>query len=547
MHPKEVAVSGAKTKQKEIAALSAALLALIDAPVVTPTYKISKSKFVAGMQCLKRLYLQVHRPELATDTNHRIKEQGTEVGILARRAFPDGVLVDTPSYEFERATQETARLMADPRVNVIFEAAFFADGVRVRIDVLVRKEGGWEVSGIPDDVLAYCIGEVKSSTKVKDYHFGDVSIQAYVLRKAGVKVAHSVIVHLNPDYVYPGGEHDLTKLFVIEPVEPRPDYWIKQQLCEQFRILENPAPPAVNVGRQCTNPHECEFRSHCYGSLPADDLAYLPISKSNKWDKIANLRKQASSILDIQPNGNFTYAERDKIKAAQAALRTGRIVIQPGLAAVLAGIRTPLAFVDFETLAVAIPRYPGMKPWQAVPMQYSVHMLKRGGLLEHREFLAETDGSDPRIAFIENLLRDIAEAQTVAIWSPYEKTVLTKLAEVFPKYADRINAVIAKLWDMCRTFKDNVYHAEFRGSFSIKTVLPALLPELSYDDLKIAGLAASGDSVLPAWNLMSDPSASLEERQRIRQELLRYCERDTIGMYYLLTALVEAMQVQAAG
>jgi CRISPR/Cas system-associated exonuclease Cas4 (RecB family) len=507
-------------------ALLAAALAATE-PQVVPACEISKSKFIAGTQCAKRLYLQVHHPCLATEVSTGVKQQGTSVGAVARQAFPGGVLVETPNYEFGKAVQETARVMADPKVTVIFEAAFLADGVRVRVDVLVRNEAGW------------CIGEVKSSTKVKDYHIDDISIQAYVLRKAGVNVVRSVVVHLNPRYVYRGGVHDLTKLFVVEPVSPRGDRWIKQELCEQFSLLSKPIPPSVKVGRQCTNPHQCEFREFCYYDLPIDDLAYLPISSSGKWDKIDSLRKQAKSILAVPLNDNFTPAERQRIKAAQVTLRTRQIVIQPGLSAALATAKTPLAFMDFEALAVAIPRFPGMKPWQPIPVQYSVHTLKGGAPLEHREFLADPCSGDPRVAFIDSLLRDIAEAQTIAVWSSYEKTILTKLAEAFPPYADRINGVIAKLWDMCRMFKDKVYHASFKGSFSIKAVLPALVPELGYGDLRIVGRTARGDSVLPAWDLMAKPSTAPEERQRIRAELLRYCERDTIAMYRLLVAVAQ--------
>jgi CRISPR/Cas system-associated exonuclease Cas4 (RecB family) len=510
----------------QIAAELVAMLAASE-PQVIPTRQISKSKFVAGIQCLKRLHLQIYQPDLGNKVSLGIKEQGSKVGLLAQQAFPGGILVDVPSYEFEKARQETVRLMSDPKVDVLFEAAFLSDGVRVRVDILLRREGGWEV------------GEVKSSTKIKEHHIDDMSIQAYVLKRAGVNITRAVIIHLNPEYVYPGGEYDLAKLFVVKSVDLRADLWIKQELCEQFRVLQSPTTPVVNVGRQCTNPHDCEFKEHCYRTLRTDDLAYLPISNSDKWDKINALRQKTASILSVQLNTGFTEAERKRVKSAQVALKTGQIVVQGELGAELSRIKTPIAFMDFETLAIAIPRYVGMKPWQPIPIQYSVHLLDSQSLLQHREFLAEINGNDPRIAFIKSLLRDTAEAQTVVIWSPYEKTILTELAEAFPPYAEPIRAVIARLWDLCDVFKRCVYHAEFKGSFSLKKVLPALVPNLNYDDLTIAGLPANGESVLPAWQLMSNPTTSPEDHQRVRQELLQYCERDTFALCHLLLAVLK--------
>ena len=186
-------MSLAKTKKEKIAELSAALMAAINAPVpVKPTCKISKSKFLAGVQCPKREYLQVRHPELTEDVDEGRLQQGTEVGSLARGAFPGGVLVTADHKHLSDAIRDTRELATNREVPVIFEAAFEHSCVLVRVDVLKRNGKGFHLT------------EVKSSTKIKPEHTDDVSIQKYVIEGCGVQVNDTNLMHLNRDYVYDG-------------------------------------------------------------------------------------------------------------------------------------------------------------------------------------------------------------------------------------------------------------------------------------------------------------------------------------------------------
>lgn len=521
--------------------------------VIEPTCTISKSKFISGVQCHKREWLQVHRPELAAKVSEGIKKQGTLVGKAAQDAFPGGVLVDIPSYNgtFDKAVAETERLMADPNVQTIFEAAFVADGVRVRVDIIVREGDGWKVQSCPNKGVEYflakeaykdeyLVSEVKSSTRVKEYHVDDVSLQAYILRRAGLKVEDTVIIHLNrEDYVYDGGKHSPAKLFHIAPPSEWPthrdDSWVKGELNAQFRVLGQPNPPDILCGAQCKEPHPCEFLAYCHEDLPIDDLVFTPIPYAGKWGIVNGLRNRGiSSVRSIDPKG-LTAKMQEKIAIAKRAFKVnGAVAYTDKLKTELAKLRFPIIFLDFETVAYAIPYLAGTRCWDAIPMQMSAHVMDSKRNLTHHEFLGETDGTDPRPAFIEKLLEATEGAGSIVIYSKYERTQVNQLAEWFPEYADRLHALVPKLWDMLEAIKNNVYHPRFRGSFSIKQVLPALVPDLSYEGLEIA----SGEDVLPAWDrLLTDKSLTPEERQRIREALLAYCAQDTFGMKRLLDVL----------
>jgi hypothetical protein len=166
----------------------------------------------------------------------------------------------------------------------------------------------------------------------------------------------------------------------------------------------------------------------------------------------------------------------------------------------------------------SIPRDPRSLPWNELTWPGSPTF--------------EADGTDPRPEFVKQLLAAVKSAAKIAVWSPYEKTQLNKLAEVFPEYAEQLHAVAAKLWDLCGVFKRNIYHPGFKGSFSIKKVSPVLVVD-GYEGLEIS----CGEDVLPAWERLSDHDISADEKRELRQSLLDYCKQDTQVMVELLTAV----------
>ena len=506
----------------------AALVQLFDTPErVTPTCGMSKSKFVAGLQCHKRLFLQIHHPEIGNIFDQHIKEEGTAVGLLARSLFPGGVLVEADSSHLVDALQETRQLVNNPAIPAIFEATFRHDGVLVRVDVLLRSpdEGGFHII------------EVKSATKLKPHHMHDLSIQKYVLRGAGVHVQSSHLMHVNPDYVL-DGDFDLSKFFVIESIDPTrllPRSVVSGILNVQYKMLANLRPPSVETGSFCKNPYRCEFFDHCHQPLDTDDVRSLPLSE----DKIRMLlHNGVATVYELPTNiqlrlyWHFTENDCSRINAARSAGRDG-LAVAKKLGNELSALKFPICYLDFETIAPAVPRIQGMKPYEPIPIQWSVHRQNEcRGLLTHTEFLAP-DGADPRILFLDSLCQSTSDARSVIVYGSYEHTQLSNLCRWFPEYASAIRNIQQRLVDLLPIVRRNVFSPLFRGSYSIKNVLPVLVPSMNYDDLAVQ----SGEQVAGVWEQLVASGIDESERARLRGILLAYCERDTLALARVVNAL----------
>lgn len=517
------------TPKARIAAASAALVAVLDKPErVTPTCAgISKSKFVAGLQCAKRLYLQVHAPQLAKITDQGIKMQGKAVGVLARNLFRGGTLVDADHNRLAKAVRATRELMNNPEIPAIFEATFRHDGVLVQVDVLSRIRKTEEFRLI----------EVKSSTGVKPYHLQDLSIQRYVLRGVGICVTSNHLMHVNPDYVL-SGHLDLSQLFRIEEIPSDRllcRSTISEVLNEQYAMLSRPKPPCIEPGTFCTHPYRCEFFDHCHPAPNPDDVRSLPIPS----DKIRMLLhygvtsiSELPTATDLKLYWHFTNRECSRVDGFRHARSCG-LWLSPQLKQELAAITYPVCFMDFETFAPAVPRFAGMRPYEPIPIQWSVHrQWRESGTLEHNEFLS-SDCNNPRRAFVESLLQAVADARTIVVYGQYENTQLSNLSRWFPEYALQIRGIQLRLIDLMAMIRRNVYSPDFQGSYSIKRVLPAMVPEMSYDDL----LVHSGDQVSSVCERLCDVNLADADRMRLRRALLDYCAMDTLALAHLVDVL----------
>lgn len=510
-----------------IAKLSAALVEKLNAPqLVLPTKKISKSKFVAGVQCLKRLYLQVHLPHLAivSDEAKAVMEQGTEIGILARRAFPGGVLVESDPDHLAAAIRETQELLKNPTVRAIFEATFEYDGVLVRVDVLDRSRSGFRIV------------EVKSSTAVKPHYAYDIGIQKHVLLGAGVRLNGTFLMHLSRDYVFDGkveagaNKYDLSCLFNIPEIEPINRGQTTTMLNEQFRVLSQIDPPDVQTGRHCHEPVKCEFFNHCHAALPKDHVARLPIRREKVDWLVSRGITRINQVSDCFVNFSLSLTERTRLRAVKSEKAW---VDRQQLARELATLRYPLCFADFETIFPALPWYEGTTPYTHIPFQWSVHRLQHTHApLEHFEFLA-VNRSDPRLSFLQSLCAAAKDANCIVVYGSFEMTRLQELADRFPQYRGEVARACAKLWDLLGVLRRTIYHPAFGGSYSLKRVLPALVPELSYRGLEVA----NGNEAGIAWLGMLDATVGSDERDRLRKSLLAYCRRDTFALVSVLDVI----------
>jgi predicted RecB family nuclease len=482
---------------------------------------ITKSKFVAGIQCLKRLYFIVHEPELAVrpdESDPSIIEQGRQVGLLARQMFPGGVAVE--SRDPEQAIRTTLELVANREVPAIFEGAFEHRDVFLRVDVLHRR---------PDQ--RWRLIEVKSTTDVKDHHLSDVAIQHRVVTRSGVDLEASCLAHVSRDYLYEGGPIDARGFFRIrnltrqvERLQPE----LTVQLRSEFRVLAMPEAPDIPAGRQCSEPFTCEFFDHCNPPIPDDHILRLPKIHASTVAMLVSLGVQ--SIRDIPEN----YPLTERLRRACASVQTGKPWYGPELRDELGRLKYPLYFADFETVNPALPRFAGMRPYDQIPFQWSVHVQRQPGAApEHFEFLA-TDESDPRTAFISALCDVLGDRGSIVVYhQQFESQRLSDLASWLPEFSGRITKIQQRLWDLLPIVRDHVYHPAFGGSYSLKSVLPALVPEMPYAGLEVADGQAAG----LAWESLIGGECSGAERQRKQKALLDYCGQDTLGMVRLLERL----------
>ncbi len=482
-----------------------------------PVIRLSKSQFVSGLQCPKMLWWMAHEPEapeLAVDEELRvILERGRRVGELARTFVPGGVLIDIPHHDIKRRLADTALAITDG-APVIYEASFLEDGIFVAVDILQRHRDG------------FVVVEVKATLDVKNEHIPDVAVQTHVVRRAGLAVKRAEVMHLNRECRHP----DLSNLFVRENVTSLIRSALRavpQQAGELLSTLAGPL-PEVKTGPHCTTPHACPFIERCWHPLPDHHVSTLyGIRKAKAEEYVANGYK---TLFDLPRKFAASPAARRQIHS----VRTGEVIVERGLRRALASLAPPIAFLDFETVNPAIPVWPGCRPYAQVPVQFSCHVLKADGV-EHRAWLAEGP-NDPREQFAHALIAACAGVNTVLAYNaPFECRCIDGLIEALPHMEGELVALSRRIRDLLPIVRDHVYHPDFGGSFSIKTVLPALVPGLGYDDLEIhdGGTAAAALETL----LLGADTLTAEQQRSVRRELLRYCERDTLGMVRLYERL----------
>jgi predicted RecB family nuclease len=476
---------------------------------------LSKSRFTAGLPCHKRLYLECYSRELADEVSEQqqaIFDAGTDVGALARQLFPGGILIREDYFDHEGAMASTQEALSLPAVPPVYEAAFLYDGVRMRADVLAPQGGE-----------RFDLVEVKSTSRVKDEHIYDAAIQLYVLRGRGLTIRRACVCHLNTDYVYEGGDYDLSGLFRVVDVTAecslvQPE--IPALLADMRAMLARPEPPDIPTGRHCTTPYQCQFYGHCHADELEHHVSQLPRAGQGLLSAL-----EAAGIEDIRDIPASFPGLSPLQRRVRDAVLSGRAYLDTELSRRLRRLRPPIHFLDFETFNPALPRYQGSRPYQVIPFQWSLHTLDSDGTLEHREFLHEGAG-DPRRAFAESLVSALGDSGPVLVYSGFEASRLRELAFLFPELSPQISAILnGRIVDLLQLVRAYCYHPGFHGSFSIKAVLPALVPNLGYDDLAIN----DGTLAAMAYAEMVKPDTTRDRRAEIRRNLLAYCERDTLA------------------
>jgi hypothetical protein len=485
---------------------------------------LTKSRYIAGLQCPRRLWLLVHKPlPYEAPAPGSPMNIGQEVGQKAHLLFPGGVQIIEKAWQHAEAVTRTARLMNDAFVPAIFEAAFDYENIRVRVDVLERlANGDWGLR------------EVKSSSGLKDHYLDDIALQTYVLRGAGVAISSTELLHVNTDYVRGPGSISWT------------DFFTRLDVGETIaaRLVDLPASlpamrdclgtidlPAAEPGSHCGSPYTCEFWDRCTSNKPADWIGYFPRLSEARATELKALGIESISAIPA----DFPLTSKQII--IRDATASGRPYVASELGRMLEAFGPPACYLDFEAMMPPIPLYEGTRPYQTIPFQWSLHTIDGDSVMNHMEFLA--DGvNDPRRQFAETLIEALAcSDDPIIVYSAYEQTRLKELAADYPDLSTALNTVISRLTDLLPVVRSAVYFPEFEFSNSIKSVAPALCPGFSYDDLNgIAdGGAASAAFLQLASRRITDPGEVLQ----LRAALLTYCKRDTLAMVEVHQALAQ--------
>ena len=482
--------------------------------------RLSKSRIMSSLQCLKRVHLEINRKDLihyskATEAAFAL---GHEVGELAIRLYggSNGTFIEYNGGNFTAALAQTEQLMTSLLPAPIFEATLQHDGVLVREDILLphveNGKSGWRIV------------EVKASTKVKPEYVHDCAVQAWVHIESGHPLSGISLAHINNQFIYQGDgnydglllENDLTEVvFELLPAVP---IWV-----ERAREAVAGPLPEVPVGQHCTSPYACPFLDYCW---PHD--SEYPIRG------LGGGRKQLGiwvmdGYRDIRDVPSFEISSETQLRIHRVTLQ-GEPELLPGARAFVEALAYPRFYLDFETVGPAIPLWAGTRPYQALPFQWSCHIERARGVMDHAEFL-DLSGQPPMRALAEAMIEALETEGPVLMYTSYERGVINGLAAMFPDLAGALQALSDRLVDLHPVTRINYYHPDMLGSWSIKAVLPTIAPDMDYAKLEgiQEGMAASN-----AYLEAIHPETTPERKEAIRKELLKYCKHDTEAMVRLV-------------
>src|SRR5947207_145426 len=348
-----------------------------------------------------------------------------------------------------------------------------------------------------------------------------------VLQESGVRITGVDVMHLNRECHFPDLDNLFQRTDVTAAVEPLLNK-VGWEIDAQLEMLAGSLPD-VAIGLHCHEPYECPFMARCW---PQDRDHIMNLSGVGPKKGCAFLLTGVHRIADLPAQQKLNVTQKRQIRA----MRENRLIVEPGLEQALEAFHGRIGFLDFETIQRAVPVWPGMGPWEQAPAQFSYHELQDDGSYAHDEFLAEGP-KDCRPALVRHMLEATKHADTIATYSHFERTKIRALQKAVPELQPELEALEHKLIDLLPVVRENVYHPDFLGSFSLKYVLHPLVPELTYDDLVIVdGLVAS---VEIARLLFVAGEIPKDEHDRVRQDLLNYCERDTWAMVKVLEKLRE--------
>lgn len=478
---------------------------------------LTTAQYLDGIHCLKRLWYKEKHPEKAPSPSlyqQRLLDEHEAVKTLAYSYFPAGVPIEAEAPDVAVRHTQIAMRRGE---SCLFNAAFRSNGTFVRCDILQKYGNGWRII------------DIRASKKFKKEYLLNLALQKYILDTCHIPISATHLILLNDACVYP----DLSNLFVGEDVtgavnllEQRvPDY-----LSTFNTIRKRDTEPSVLIGKSlCNRPDRCAFKAPCWAFVPKNSVFTIP--KITDPEATALAENGIFRLSDLPADFSLTPAQRIYV---DSVLENKPAIDRVAIRQVLATLQYPIHFLDFEADRPAIPRFDGFKVHEEFPFQYSCHVLHADGAVTHHEYL-HTDTTDPRPLLLKSLLSHISDRGSIVVYNlSFERRILINLAASFPEYASTLQSIIERLWDQLTVLRKHYEHPDFCGSKSLKSVLPVLVPSLSYKTLDIQ----EGGDAPAVWNLMLSANSETE-KQEWHRRLRAYCKLDTLAMVEIYKVLQE--------
>ena len=508
----------------------------------TKTYKLTKSKIASGLQCKKKLWFDIHEP--SKRVNKATFERGERFNEVIRKHYTKihGKELNLTGV-WDDLIIKTKNAINSKDINVIYEGTFEYLNTQVRTDVLIRKENGWELL------------EAKSSTKIKDEHIPDISIQSFIVRKwlkqIGQDLISCKVIHINKDFTLDNNknyqnlindENNISKS-IVEIEKEIPDY-INQLLP---LTKDNTPCPSISMGTHCKKPYECDYQDRCISLLPKSNETSFTILPYIGASKDLQSYMEDIKTNDLQKVPKKFFKERKDYASnyhgiIQQAHKNNKDWFDLNLKNIFKKFIFPYYFMDFETIMQGVPLIENTQPYEAVPFQWSVHKWESAGkkIDDGKSFLKFTD-QDIERQFVETLLDAVGETGTIFAHSAkgVEIKILNKLKikDSCKDLANQIDKLIERIEDSLILARMNYYSPKMNGNWGIKSIIKAI-PDcpLSYDD---QGDIGGGDEAQLAWFIYTNLKTDDNERKKQIKNLVDYCAKDTLALYYLIKYLIE--------
>ena len=487
---------------------------------------LSKSKYCSAIQCKKMLWLDENKPNVKEETTKSsILDNGTDVGIIAKNLFNPRIDIEF-NENLNIMIENTKKALENTNI-VVTEGSFNYENNFCSIDILKKNADTYEIY------------EVKSSTEIKDIFIDDISYQYYIMVKLGYNVKKCYIVYINNNYVRKG-ELELNKLFNIEDVTPKvleKQNEVVKNINDINKYMKQKDEPYEKLDLHCTKPYDCPFFKYCTKHLPENNVFNIRSMPSKtkfklynkgvyKYEDLLNedIKDKYKQQIDFELNTRETYINKENIKEF------------------LNELSYPIYFLDFETFQQPIPEYDNVKPYEQIPFQYSLHYIEnKNGELFHKEFLSE-DSFDPRRTLAESLIKDIPKNVCVTAYNMnFEKMVIKNLSKLYPDLSEHLMNIYDNMHDLMIPFVNRDYYTKaMKGSYSIKYVLPALFPndpKLDYHNLE---MIHNGSEAMSEFANLKNLEKN--DKEKVRYNLLRYCELDTYAMVKIWQKLNEVVK-----